>query len=49
MQTIETSIALHKLLLFDRGVIGSPHVRAPGPPLDDVMAAQALEHVRRLS
>lgn len=49
MQTIETSIALHKLLLFERGVIGSPHVRAPGPALDDEMAAQALEHVRRLS
>ena len=49
MQTIETSIALHKLLLFERGVIGSAHVRAPGSMLDDEMAAQALEHLRRLS
>lgn len=48
MQTIETSIALHKLLLFKRGVIASPHVRAPGYEMDSVMAAQALEHLERL-
>lgn len=49
MQTIETSIALHKRLLFERGVIASPHVRAPGYVMDDVMAGQALDHLRRLA
>jgi len=48
MQTIETSIALHKRLLFERGVISSPHVRPPGYVMDDVMAAQAMEHLKRL-
>ena len=48
MQTIETSIALHKRLLFERGVISSPHVRAPGLDLDPVMSGQAIEHLERL-
>ncbi len=48
MQTIETSIALHKRLLFERGVIASPHVRAPGYEMDAMMTAQAIEHLKRL-
>jgi 4-hydroxy-tetrahydrodipicolinate synthase len=48
MQTIETSIALHKRLLFERGVISSPHVRPPGYEMDPVMIAQAIEHLERL-
>lgn len=34
MQTVDTSIALHKRLLQDRGIIASDHIRAPGAPLD---------------
>lgn len=48
MQTIETSIALHKRLLYERGVISSPHVRAPGYEMDALMTAQAMEHLERL-
>jgi 4-hydroxy-tetrahydrodipicolinate synthase len=49
MQTIETSIALHKRLLFERGVIASPHVRQPGPPLDEFSAEAMRAHMRRLA
>ena len=48
MQTIETSIALHKRLLYERGIISSPHVRAPGYEMDALMTAQAMEHLERL-
>jgi len=49
MQTIETSIALHKLMLHERGVIASPHIRQPGYTLDDTYAAQMREHLRSLA
>jgi dihydrodipicolinate synthase/N-acetylneuraminate lyase len=36
MQSLGTSIALHKRLLYEAGIFGSDHVRQPGLPLDDV-------------
>jgi dihydrodipicolinate synthase/N-acetylneuraminate lyase len=49
MQTIDTSIALHKRMLFERGVIASPHVRQPGPSLDEVSTEAMRAHLRRLA
>ena len=34
MQTVPMSVALHKRLLHERGIIASDHVRAPGRSLD---------------
>jgi dihydrodipicolinate synthase/N-acetylneuraminate lyase len=41
MQTIDLSIAVHKLLLKDQGVISSDHVRAPGAGLDEFQTRAA--------
>jgi 4-hydroxy-tetrahydrodipicolinate synthase len=44
MQTVETSIALHKFLLQRRGIIATDHVRQPGATLDAI----AREHIASL-
>jgi 4-hydroxy-tetrahydrodipicolinate synthase len=36
MQTVGHSVAVHKRLLYEKGVIDSDHVRAPGRPLDSL-------------
>ncbi len=45
MQTVGTSIALHKQLLYDRGVIACPLVRQPGRAFD----ARDLEELRAVA
>jgi 4-hydroxy-tetrahydrodipicolinate synthase len=47
MQTIEYSIALHKRMLFEKGVITSPHVRQPGYELDAAAIAEMRGHMIR--
>lgn len=45
MQTIDQSIATHKFLLHARGVIDTPHVRAPGPTLDRFQVAELRSYI----
>lgn len=45
MQTVSMSIAVHKRLLHERGVIASDHVRAPGRSLD----RQEIEELHRVA
>jgi 4-hydroxy-tetrahydrodipicolinate synthase len=40
MQTIDQSIATHKWMLAERGVIATGHVRRPGPELDEFQIAE---------
>jgi 4-hydroxy-tetrahydrodipicolinate synthase len=47
MQTIESSIALHKRMLFEKGIIASPHVRKPGYELDAMAVEEMLGHMAR--
>jgi dihydrodipicolinate synthase/N-acetylneuraminate lyase len=49
MQTVDMSIALHKHLLVQRGVIASDHVRAPGPNLDAVQVEELRQHMAFLT
>jgi 4-hydroxy-tetrahydrodipicolinate synthase len=44
MQTVPMSIALHKRLLYERGIIASDHVREPGRSLDSM----EIEELHRL-
>ena len=44
MQTVSMSIALHKRLLHERGILASDHVRAPGRALD----ALEIEELHRV-
>lgn len=45
MQTVDTTVAVHKQLLFEQGVFASPHVRQPGWMLD----AAGREYLRELT
>jgi 4-hydroxy-tetrahydrodipicolinate synthase len=49
MQTVDTSVAVQKRLLMDRGVIASDHVRAPGKRLDRFQAEELRIHLAHLS
>ena len=44
MQTVPMSIALHKRLLYERGIIATDHVREPGRSLD----AMEIEELHRV-
>ncbi len=48
MQTIDLSIATHKWLLKQLGIISSDHVRKPGPVLDRWQQEELRGHMRRL-
>ena len=49
MQTVDSSIALHKRMLQDRGVIISDHIRAPGPYLDAHDRSELADILARLA
>jgi len=49
MQTIDLSIAVHKLLLKDQGVIASDHIRAPAAQLDEFQKRAARSAFGQLS
>jgi dihydrodipicolinate synthase/N-acetylneuraminate lyase len=47
MQTVDTSIATHKWLLHEQGVIDSVRVRAPGPHLDAFQTRELQANLSR--